>query len=178
MGPVALGAAAVTGRGALLAVCGVGDDAQTADVSRLLATELGRRTTPGAVLLTAARGRAADRVLEPALGRHAIVVADIGPLNEHAGDALALAAAVICTFRADLDPLRLAAALTGRAARTAPSARWHAVATAAAETSPADLRRVAAALPQWVGATTLLATTSDAEPAVDIASTTLVATLA
>lgn len=146
-------------RGALIAVCGIGAGARTADVSRLLAAELTRRSPRGAVLLTAAHGPAASSSLEPALHRHPIVVADVGALLE-CGEVISIAAVAICTFRIDADLVEVAARLH-RAAMSAH--RTVAVATAVAD-SDRDDRRVAAALPRSVRALTLLPSACDAAP--------------
>lgn len=119
------------GRGALLAVAGVGDRAQSAQVSRLIATELAQDAPKGSVLLTACRGAGSARVLGSALSRHALVIADVGHLDDAASDVFAMAAITICTFRADVGFRELGRAMSSRAV-TDSSCRWAAVATPAA----------------------------------------------
>lgn len=162
--------------GALIAVCGVGDGAQTGPVSRLLATELARPAAPGAVLLTSARGAAAGS-LDPALERHTLVVADAGPVDEDPGDVLRRAAVVVCTFPVDIDLPTLAHALTSRAAQHAGSSRWVVVATSGSATLE-DVRRLATSLPYSLRTTTLLpADARDDDASTELATTTLLGAL-
>ena len=163
--------------GALVAVCGVSEAAQTGRVSRLVATELARRAAPGAVLLTSARGGAAGG-LAPALERHTLVVADAGPVDEEAGEVLRRAAVVVCTFPVDIRLPTLARALTSSAAQCAGSARWVVMATSRAEAAVADVRRLATWLPCSRCTTTLLpADAEDDDAATELATTTLLGAL-
>jgi hypothetical protein len=137
----------VTTRGALIAVCGVGAAADTAYVSRLIAGELTRRRSPGAVLLTRARGAEAHAALDPALQRRRVVVADLGPLDEDLDAVLAIAAVVVCTLRGDVDRNEVAEAVTRHTTRR--SARWLAAVTTAPD-EVHHVRLLAAALPPAV----------------------------
>lgn len=166
-------------RGALIAVCGAGAHADSASISRRLAAELTRRSSQASVLLTAARGEDTVIALERALARHAIVVADVGALENVAPAVLRLAVAVVCTLHAGGDLCGSAESLVEQDGSTVTHVRrWVAAVTWDHVASFADCRGLASQLAPSIDAVTLFPGSASDPADDDLAAAALVAALA